>query len=262
MEVIFGDMSNTIDTLLALSVTLEAVTAGKHELNESGYNVSDAWSQLAEGKVTLIEYLENEYHLGHYKSPLIKRLELALMAAEDKINAAFKDANGDVYHDWKAVAGLCQEWISTINGYYRYNPEPGTMAHAFLKMMKEPPSCDKLRKPTHTASGNNQFPTEMEETFASQELQEVKQQLIKAGLIDDGRWTGAPAEFECLVKTFKDVFGIKTKKGDLARKACAVFVGFTGNLESARSSTHNEQQSPNANIIKAICKEIHTKYVK
>lgn len=124
------------------------------------------------------------------------------------------------------------------------------------------PDYDKLRKPTQTASGNNQLPTEMEKKFATQEIQEVKKELIKAGLIDNGRWTGTSAELECLVKLFSDVFGIKTKKGDLARKACASFVGFTGNLESARSSTHNEQQSPKSNLIKAICKEIHTKYVK
>ena len=124
------------------------------------------------------------------------------------------------------------------------------------------PGYDKLRKPTQTASGNNQLPTEMKEKFASQELQEVKQEFVKVGLMVDGRLDVGSAEFECLVKTFSDVFGIKTKKGDLARKACAVFMGFTGNLESARSSTHNEQQSPKANLIKAICKEIHTKYVK
>ena len=124
------------------------------------------------------------------------------------------------------------------------------------------PGYDKLRKPTQTASGNNQLPTGMEEKFASQELQEVKQEFVKVGLMVDGRLDVGSAEFECLVKTFSDVFGIKTKKGDLARKACAVFMGFTGNLESARSSTHNEQQSPKANLIKAICKEIHTKYVK
>jgi hypothetical protein len=124
------------------------------------------------------------------------------------------------------------------------------------------PGYDKLRKPTQTASGNNQLPTEMEEKFASQELQEVKQEFVKVGLIVDGRLDVGTADCECLVKTFSDVFGIKTKKGDLARKACAVFMGFTGNLESARSSTHNEQQSPKANLIKAICKEIHTKYVK
>lgn len=124
------------------------------------------------------------------------------------------------------------------------------------------PGYDKLRKPTQTASGNNQLPTEMEEKFASQELQEVKQEFVKVGLIVDGRWIAGSANFECLVKLFRDVFGIKTKKGDLARKTCASFVGFTGNLDSARSSTHNEQQSPEANQIKAICKEIHTKYVK
>lgn len=124
------------------------------------------------------------------------------------------------------------------------------------------PGYDKLRKPTQAASGDNQLSTEMEEKFASQELQEVKQELVKAGLIVDGRWTGTPSQFECLVKMFSDVFGIKTKKGTLARKACASFVGFTGNLDNARSNTHSEQRSPNAKLIKAICKEIHTKYVK
>ncbi len=124
------------------------------------------------------------------------------------------------------------------------------------------PGYDKLRKPTQTASGNYQLPTEMKEKFASQELQEVKQEFVKVGLIVDGRLDVGTADFECLVKTFSDVFGIKTKKGNLARKACASFVGFTGNLESARSSTHNEQQSPEANQIKAICRRIHEKYVK
>ncbi len=255
-------MKETIDTLMAIAGTLEAVAGDDYELNQFNYEISEAWDKLTEGNTALIEYLENEYHQGHYKGPLIKRLEVALMEAEDVINAAFKDAEGDVYHDWKAVAGLCQEWISTINGYYRYNPEPGTLAHAFLKMMKEPPSCDKLRKPTQTASGNNQLPTEMEEKFASQELQEVKQKLVEADLIKDGRWNAGTANFECLVKEFKDVFGIVTEKGTLARAACAFFVGFDGDLESARSNTHHEQRSPEAKSIKAICREIHTKYVK
>ena len=104
--------------------------------------------------------------------------------------------------------------------------------------------------------------TPADDRFSSPELQEVKQEFVKAKLIVDGRWTGTPAEFECFVKLASDMFGVKTKKGKLERKACASFVGFDGNLDSARSSTHNEQRTANANLIKAICKEIHTKYVK
>ena len=140
MEEITDGMKETIDTLMAVAETLEAVAGDDYELNQFNYDISDVWDKLAEGKVTLIEYLENEYHQGHYKSPLIKRLEVALMKAEDVINAAFKDADREVYHDWKAVAALCKEWVSTINEYYRYNPEPGTIAHKMLQLMKEPPS--------------------------------------------------------------------------------------------------------------------------
>lgn len=256
MEVIFGDMSNTIDTLLALSVTLEAVTAGKHELNESGYNVSDAWSQLAEGKVTLIEYLENEYHLGHYKSPLIKRLELALMAAEDKINAAFKDANGDVYHDWKAVAGLCQEWISTINGYYRYNPEPGTIAHAFLKMMKEPPRTQARRqsvKPRQKSS---------DAAMRLGKLTDIYEKLVEEKFIVDNHWQGNPALFWTLV--YELYMNYEIDNGGLAWMDVARWVdiredGIMDFVKSAqegyRSNKSKKARGQRAALLRSICKK-------
>lgn len=119
-----------------ITATLNSVANGAFELNKCGCNISEIRDKMANNENALIEYLENERNQGHYKSLLIKKLELALMAAEDVINAAFKDADRDVCHDWGAVVDLCKEWIRTINEYYRYNPEPGSLAHAILETRK------------------------------------------------------------------------------------------------------------------------------
>jgi len=251
-------MYKTIDTLNALCVTLDGITAENYELNQSNLDCSEVHEQLADGEISLIMYLEST--LGKPKGPFIKSLECALLAAEDVINTALKDANKEVFHDWWAVAALCRQWIDRIDGYYRYNPEPGTIAHALRKRMEELPT--KQAQVESQARGKSSNETLADDRFSSRELQDIKDKFIEIGLIADGRWTGTTAEFECFVKLAGDLFGIRTKKGMLERKACASFVGFTGSLESARSSTCHEQQSPQAKQIRAICKEIHTKYVK
>ena len=119
-----------------ITATLDSVANGVFELNKVGYEISKILDKMANSDNALIAYLENERNQGHYKSPLIKKLESALMAAEDVINAAFKDADKDVYFNWGAVVDLCKEWIRTINEYYRYNPEPGSLAHAILETRK------------------------------------------------------------------------------------------------------------------------------
>lgn len=122
-----------------ITATLNGVVNGAFDLNKCGYDISEVWDKMTNNENALIEYLENEHNQGNYKSPLIKKLELALMSAEDVINAAFKDADRDVYFNWGAVVDLCKEWIRTINEYYRYNPEPGTLAHAVLEAKKRLP---------------------------------------------------------------------------------------------------------------------------
>lgn len=250
-----------IDTLLALSDTLEAVTAGKYELNEFGYDVSDAWSQLAEGKVTLIEYLENEYHLGRCKGPLIKRLELALMAAEDKINAAFKDANGGVYHDWKAVAGLCEEWISTINDYYRYNPEPGTIAHAVLRRMKEPPSMQLQSKQQKSSWLSKPKQKCSDAAMRLEGLKGIYQELIDEGFIVDGHWKGTKACFWTLVYELNTNHEIDN--GGLAWMDVARWVNVQGDVvdyvDAAQKgwtkNTNKIARGPRAALLRTICKK-------
>ena len=118
------------------------------------------------------------------------------------------------------------------------------------------PGYDKLRKPTQTASGNNQLPTEMEEKFASQELQEVKQGLVKAGLIVDGRWGGTPAEFGCLVLELFEQHKV-ANNGGKAWKDCAKWAEYTGSINAARNAidANPNTRGDNAETIRRICKK-------
>ena len=263
----------TIDTFIALTITLEGIAAGNYGLDKNGYDNSEIWEQLAEGKVTLIEYLENEYHLHHNKGPLINRLIVSLNAALEVINAALDDDGKEVYHDWLAVAKLCEEWIKTIDFYYSkipYRAEDfphGSIARAYLANLDRVERRDMMAPQEPAAPRHAKKQSEANKKLNSPEVQEIVDKLIQAGIMIEGKLICGPAEFECLVKELgknkeDGGLGIQTDKGTLARKECARFFGFAGNLESARSSTHNDQQTPIANEIKTICREVYAKYVK
>lgn len=158
-------MKTTINILMDIAATLNSVDNGAFELNKCGYNISEIRDKMANNENALIEYLENERNQGHYKSPLIKKLELALMSAEDVINAAFKDADRNVCHDCGAVVDLCKEWIRTINEYYRYNPEPGTIAHAILESRKR--LSDFWEQSKHQSSIDTHVTTKTANEFRS-----------------------------------------------------------------------------------------------
>ena len=181
-----------------------------------------------------VDYLKAEYHARHRIDPQIRKLREYLKRAEK--TRPNNSEPVEIREKYFYLRCKCEDWRKWIDQYY-------------------PPEQSK-QEPVKERD------TDADERFASQELQEVKQELVKAGLIKDGKWSAGTANFECLVKEFKGVFGIETKKGTLDRKSCAVFVGFDGSLDSARSNTYHEQQSPEAKLIKAICGEIHTKYVK
>lgn len=255
-------MKETIDTLMAIAGTLEAVAGDDYELNQFNYEISEAWDKLTEGNTALIEYLENEYHQGHYKGPLIKRLEVALMEAEDVINAAFKDADRDVYHDWKAVAGLCQEWISTINGYYRYNPEPGTIAHAFLKRMKEPPA---LQEPLRTQARRQSAKPRQKSSDAAMrlgKLTDIYGKLVEEKFIVDSHWQGSPALFWTLV--YELYMNYEIDNGGLAWMDVARWVGIREDCimdfvksaqEGYRLNKSKRARGQRAALLRSICKK-------
>jgi hypothetical protein len=240
-ENITGLLLKAIDLFSSLYSLLPRIEGGSYDLGPDEA-IEEEWEEVGPGLdsiigddenlVKLIEYLKAERNAGHSIDPQIQELREWLWRAVTLVPGVNKATiTGLTNHSDK----YCN-WLDWINRYY-------------------PPEQSK-QEPFKERD------TDADERFASQELQEVKQELVKVGLIKDGKWSAGTANFECLVKEFKGVFGIETKKGDLDRKSCAAFVGFDGSLDSARSSTNHEQQSPKAKSIKAICREIHTKYVK
>lgn len=102
----------------------------------------------------------------------------------------------------------------------------------------------------------------------SQELQDVKAELVAAGIIVDGRWAKDVSDFSCLATELKETFGIVAdgkQNGNTryAWKDYAHFAGFPADkksLESARSCSQYNQHGEIDNIIRAICKKVHAKY--
>lgn len=102
----------------------------------------------------------------------------------------------------------------------------------------------------------------------SQELQDVKAELVAAGIIVDGRWAKDVSDFSCLATELKETFGIVAdgkQNGNTryAWKDYAHFAGFPADkksLESARSCSQYNQHGEIANKIRAICKKVHAKY--
>lgn len=191
----------------------------------------------------LVDYLKAEFHAKHDIDPQIQKLRELLESATiiaDKVRP-----NDSVPAELRSkiimLGYKCGDWIGWIDRYF-----PQGQSKQDNKQKRISAAAKKLATP---------------------ELQEVKLKLVDAGLIVNGQWVASVAEFECLVKELGKAehdggFGINTDKGNLARMECANFVGFTGDLESARSNTYHEQHSPNANLIKTICRRIKTKYVK
>ena len=267
-------MSNTIDTLRALTITLDGIVSGNFGLDKSGYDYSDILEQLTDGENDLIAYLENEYHQHHGRGLLINDLTQSLKAAADLINAAMKDETKEVYHEWRAVAALCKQWINTIDRYYNQEPEGSTTDGELIKQtiqwirtrQKESLKDMHLRAVTEQrmvpipVEKKREQPRPKKQSKAaarlqSQELQEVKSKLIAAGIIVDGDWQCSPAEFGCLVNELRDERGINDH-GRRAWKLCANWVGYHGNIESARSAIekHIDTEGPTADLIRDICK--------
>lgn len=92
--------------------------------------------------------------------------------------------------------------------------------------------------------------------LASPELQEVKQELAKAGLIVNGQWEGSPAEFGCLVFELYEQRKV-ANNGGKAWKDCAKWAGFPGSINAARNAidANPNTRGDNAESIRRICKK-------
>lgn len=90
----------------------------------------------------------------------------------------------------------------------------------------------------------------------SQELQEVKAKLIKAGIIVDGVWDGTPAEFGCLVLELLEQHKV-VNNGGKAWTDCAKWAGYTDSINAARNAidANPNTRGDNADTIRRICKK-------
>lgn len=226
---------------------------GSNELDRElwHYYGNGLWNKLVSNKFLLVEFLESEFHSNHRLSPCVSLLRDCLWKVINALPFPWEVDNTEVYDAFTDLQDKCKEWLKWIDQYFP--PEQPNQEQDYMEPAKQ---VNKPKRMTAAAK-----------KLATPELQEVKLKLVDAGLIVNGQWVASVAEFECLVKElgkaeYDGGFGINTDKGNLARKECANFVGFTGDLESARSNTYHEQHSPNANLIKTICREIKTKYVK
>lgn len=192
--------------------------------------------ELSKNISVLIDYLKSEYQQGHKIDPQIDCLRDYLQVVETAIHDAVKDKNKKVILEFQALRSKCAEWKEWIDRYY-----PQVQA-----------TQDAESKTTH---GNAKRDTAAAARLASQELQEVKQELVDAGLIEDGRWTGSPAEYGELVRHLKEDCGVENR-GGYAWKDCRGFVGYEGSDKSAQNaitSNAGNIRSDAAAIIRDIC---------
>lgn len=89
----------------------------------------------------------------------------------------------------------------------------------------------------------------------SPELQTVKEELTKAGIIESGTWQGTPAEFGCLVLELLEHRGVASQGGK-AWKDCAMWAGYGGRIDSARNAidVNPNTRGPIADKIREICR--------
>lgn len=194
------------------------------------------YSKLSKYLSVLIDYLKSEYQQGHKIDPQIDYLRDSLQVAETAIHDAVKDKNKRVILEFQALRSKCAEWKEWIDRYY-------------------PQAQDTQDSENKATPGDAKHKTAAAERLASQELQELKRELVKAELIKDERWTGSPADFGELVRHLKENFGVENR-GGYAWKDCRDFVGYEGSDKSAQNaitSNVGNIRSDAAAIIRDIC---------
>lgn len=201
-----------------------------------------AWSEagcflesLFEDKVNLgllVNYLSAEFHARHDIDPQIQKLRELLESATiiaDKVRLD-GSLSADLRSNFINLGQKCSDWIGWINSYF-------------------PPKQSKQgNKPKRISAAAKKL--------ATPELQAVKQKLVDAGLIKDGKWTGISAEFGFLVNELSYTHYVINGE----RKAwieCADWAGFDGNIQSARKGIeqHPDMDTPITDIIRDACKK-------
>lgn len=196
---------------------------------------------LTDNPQTLIDFLQQEYHANHTIDPLIEKLREKLIEVGDIFwHQEYYDSQ-ELYESYFDLVGECRTWLKWLDQYFP--PEQSTQEQD----NEEPVKQDNKPKRISAAA----------KKLATPELQAVKQKLVDAGLIKDGKWMGSYSEFGFLVNELSYTHYVI--KGE--RKAwveCAEWAGFPiEHKQSARNGIeqHPDMDTPITDIIRDACKK-------
>lgn len=235
-EAIYGDISLFVD-LLDSAETLENVS-GFLEYLATGGNIEPIVRELEE---SLGDFLDGTAIRVNEYAPLLLADSAREWITEYLAEGGTTDEiRQGIFSDLEEIIDLCSEWVRWIQLYF-----PGRDAAARPGAQLLPGS----------ATGAKQEPTAAAKRLASMNLQELKQDLIKAGLIVAGKWEGTPAEYGELVRHLKDDCGVENR-GGYAWKDCRPFAGYHGSDKSAQNAITSNQgdvRGDRAETIRRIC---------
>lgn len=205
------------------------------EWGEVGHDLDTIFGDK-ENLTMLIDYLKAEYHAGHTIDPQIKTLRECLWMAVTLLPGIKKP----IIQTLSSVGAEYCNWLDWIDRYFP--PEQSKQESG----QEEPVKQDN--KPMRISAAAKKL--------ATPELQAIKQKLVDAGLIKDGKWTGIAAEFGFLVTEL--CYTHYVTNGE--RKAwieCANWAGYDGNIQSARKGIeqHPDMETPITDIIRDACKK-------
>ena len=131
----------------------------------------------------------------------------------------------------------CEAWLDILNQYTHKGARPGSKRKA--RRETETPAARKLAKP---------------------ELQAVREKLVEAGLIVDGRWVESHALFKELVYCIHDQWDVENR-GGYPWTPCALWVGYPTDKNSLKMAQNAGMSNPGdalgdiAENIRQICQK-------
>lgn len=169
-----------------------------------------------DNQTLFLDYLRSEYHAGHRIDPLIERLRNRLICALEI--QPDKSVPVKLRTNFTMLRSKFTAWINSIDLYF---PREQTV--------------EKDRELTKTQGEAPKRKTAAAKKLASQELQDVRRNLIDAGLIENGLFMGGPALFKELVYNLHAQWGIENR-GGYAWKDCAHWAGYPDDKNSIKSA--------------------------
>ena len=251
-EAIYGELPIFAD-LTDSAETLEDV-GGFLEFLATGGNIEPIVRELEKTLADLLDCAASR--VNEYAPPMLAGIAGAEIAE-------YLDGNDELcqgtYKAMKEIIDLCSEWLKWIRVYFPgldAADRPGSRRG--LEVGQDPATGTDRPRAAVVAQDKRKKPTNAAKRLAS--LQELKKELVEAGLIVDGQWDGSPAEYGELVRHLKEDCGV-VNRGGHAWNDCRLFAGYHGSDKSAQNAIESNQgdvRGDRAATIRRICKRYKT----